>query len=385
MIRRASRLVARVLCSYGLAIALLGLLFLLTLMGTFSQIDNGLLEVRERYFESLWVRFEVGPLVAYLPGGALVMALLGVNLIAGGIVRLRLRASNAGVVVAHLGILWMLVAGLVEYLASTKGQLALLEGQAGDQYVNPGEWEIAVSRDGGRIEYVVPHRDFMRLSPGGTARFSHPDLPFSFAIDTPYANSMVERLPLAGSDDIVATPRYELVGLDRDKNEARDVAGCYITLFPGPGRPGERRILWARSRLPLTWRDDSGELFRFDLRRRRYQLPFTVRLDDFRKDDHPGTSMARSFESDVTVLEQGLESERITVSMNQPLRFKGHTLYQSSWGEAGDGRLYSQFSVVWNPADRWPEWACYVIAAGLLLHFARKLLRFVRQTSGVRS
>jgi hypothetical protein len=67
--------------------------------------------------------------------------------------------------------------------------------------------------------------------------------------------------------------------------------------------------------------------------------------------------------------------------MNQPLRHEGFTLYQSSWGPSnarpGDP-LFSTFSVVRNPADQWPLYSCLTIAAGLLLHFVRKLLGYLR-------
>ena len=41
-------------------------------------------------------------------------------------------------------------------------------------------------------------------------------------------------------------------------------------------------------------------------------------------------------------------------------------------------RMFSVFAVVRNPSDQWPLYACIVIAAGMLMHFGRKLLRYVR-------
>ena len=39
---------------------------------------------------------------------------------------------------------------------------------------------------------------------------------------------------------------------------------------------------------------------------------------------------------------------------------------------------FSTLSVVRNPADQYPLYSCIIIAAGLILHFARKLTRYVR-------
>jgi hypothetical protein len=73
--------------------------------------------------------------------------------------------------------------------------------------------------------------------------------------------------------------------------------------------------------------------------------------------------------------------QTVKISMNQPLRESGYTLYQSGFIEpdAGGGRWWSTFSVVRNPADRVPLWSCLVIAAGLFLHFSQKLVRHVRR------
>ena len=95
---------------------------------------------------------------------------------------------------------------------------------------------------------------------------------------------------------------------------------------------------------------------------------------------HPGTGMAKAFESDVLKIKDGA-TQKVRISMNQPLRESGYTLYQSSFREPSamtGGRWESTFSVVRNPADRVPLWSCMVITAGLLLHFGQKLVRHVK-------
>jgi ABC-type transport system involved in cytochrome c biogenesis permease subunit len=65
-----------------------------------------------------------------------------------------------------------------------------------------------------------------------------------------------------------------------------------------------------------------------------HPLPFSVKLIDFRKEDHPGTRIAASFESDVEIddPERGLTLRR-TIAMNRPLRYRGYTLFQSGYVE----------------------------------------------------
>jgi cytochrome c biogenesis protein ResB len=62
------------------------------------------------------------------------------------------------------------------------------------------------------------------------------------------------------------------------------------------------------------------------------ELPFTVKLMDFRKIDYPGISMAAGFESDVQVSDpkRGLILMR-KISMNNPLRYRNFSLFQASY------------------------------------------------------
>ncbi len=62
------------------------------------------------------------------------------------------------------------------------------------------------------------------------------------------------------------------------------------------------------------------------------ELPVAIKLLDFRKIDYPGTQMAAGFESDVQLSdpERGLVLVR-KISMNNPLRYRGYSFYQSSF------------------------------------------------------
>jgi cytochrome c biogenesis protein ResB len=112
----------------------------------------------------------------------------------------------------------------------------------------------------------------------------------------------------------------------------------------------------------------------------RYPLPFTIELVKATRLDHPRTTMAKAFSSDVIVADdQGRRP--VKIEMNAPLRYKGYVLFQSQMNpvptEAGTV-LTSGLSTVRNPSDHWPTWSCIVIAIGLLIHFLMKLSRYTR-------
>ncbi|MBI4323330.1 MAG: cytochrome c biogenesis protein CcsA [Candidatus Omnitrophica bacterium] len=71
---------------------------------------------------------------------------------------------------------------------------------------------------------------------------------------------------------------------------------------------------------------------RVEYRPAQRELPVTVKLLDFRKTEYPGTQMAASFESDVEVTDpqRGAILMR-KISMNNPLRYRGFSFYQSSY------------------------------------------------------
>lgn len=100
-------------------------------------------------------------------------------------------------------------------------------------------------------------------------------------------------------------------------------------------------------------------------------LPFHIKLLDFRRITYPGTDMAARYESDVLVIDGALAWPAF-IKMNQPLRYKGYTFYQSSFEEMQGGDA-SVLTVVHNPGRLLPYIASTILAAGLLLHLVRRL------------
>ncbi len=103
------------LSGFPLATALLLLLGLLTWFATLEQIDKGLYPTLNKYFhwKSIGLLPEInGKLLPLpLPGGYWVSALLVLNMTLGGIVRIRKGWRQAGNIISHFGIIFMLLGG----------------------------------------------------------------------------------------------------------------------------------------------------------------------------------------------------------------------------------------------------------------------------------
>jgi cytochrome c biogenesis protein ResB len=375
--------VVRVLGSFGLAVALLVLLLVLTFLGTLEQAHKSLYDVQAEYFESIVhiYRIELTDSLSIplpLPGAYLILALLAVNLVVGGILRMRRSLSNAGVFIIHGGILLLLLGSFVEYHWSQKGHMSIREGQTAGEFESYFDWEVAITEhlaNGGVREYVIPHETFAELDDGETARATSDRLPFEVVLSNFIRNA--RPYTVASSDG--GEPR---VGLDRvppDSEKAeRNMAGLTVQLVPRSG-PRHEVLLWAAQSYPARV-EIEGRPWEIDLRHKRWPLPFEITLDDFQMERHPGTSMASRFSSYVTKAERG-ESTKIHISMNEPLRTEGYTLYQSGWGppDAPPGtKLFSTLSVVRNPSDYVPWYSWTIILIGLVWHFGTKLSRHIR-------
>jgi len=382
-----------VLGSYGLACFLLLDLFLLTWFGTLDQVQNGLYEAQKKYFES-WYVVQTTPVPLVLPGGLTCMGLLAVNLIVGGLVRIQKSTRTAGVIVIHLGIGLLLASGFVKLYHSEDGQLTLYEpvldsrgnvvvaGDESDEFQSYYLWEVAIwdaAQTGPVQEHLIPNEEIVDLVDGRTRRFTSPALPFDLELSGFLPNSLPQpKGPMWEAE----SPTVDGYALDQQPTEAeaeRNVAGITVRLRDHATGNERVDLLHAFQFNPVTF-ESGGRTWAVDLRHTRFPMPFTIRLEDFRKEDHPGMTMARSYESDVTKIVAGSE-QKVRIQMNEPLRSGGLVLFQSSYGPSngrpGD-RMFSVFSVVRNPSDHWPLYACIVIGIGLLMAFIPKLLKFIR-------
>ena len=114
------------------------------------------------------------------------------------------------------------------------------------------------------------------------------------------------------------------------------------------------------------------------LRRQRTYLPFSIELLDFKKVMYPGTEIAKSYSSDVNLIEAGI-SKHILIKMNEPLRHKGYTFYQSSFIESSEGET-TVLAAVKNYGRIFPYISSIIMCIGLLIHLILKLPNlFIKQ------
>lgn len=129
----------------------------------------------------------------------------------------------------------------------------------------------------------------------------------------------------------------------------------------GAGQPAK---VWVRKHMPVTQTLDDRQ-FLLVFTDATVPLGFALKLDEFTAGRYPGSHVPRSFESQVTIIdrEAGREQPRV-ISMNNPTKYGGYTLFQSSFteGERG-GADTSVLSVSRNPG----KWIVFTGYFGLIV------------------
>ncbi len=382
-----------VLSGFGLATITMLLLALLTWFATLEQIDNGLYPTLTKYFDwrSAFLLPEInGKMVPLpLPGGYWVCVVLLVNLILGGIIRIRKGWRHYGNLIAHFGIIFMLVGGGVSHHFSERGNMAVGEGESSNAAEDYFEYVVEVTeiKDGkaGTV-HVIRGKDIEDLDGANARIFRLPDMPF----DLELTGFMKNAVPVSASERAPDRQQFIADGyflmekpkLPKAEEAERFTAGTYARILKRDGTKSDPFILAGASFHPFSYRLDD-RVFTVDMRKRLWPMPFTLKLDKFTAAFHPGTMRPAKFVSNVTRIENGGEA-KVTIQMNEPMRYEGLTFFQASYGPPGAGpgdKMYSVFEIVRNPSDKWPEYSLWIVSFGMAVTFLIKLGTFLAGTS----
>ena len=119
------------------------------------------------------------------------------------------------------------------------------------------------------------------------------------------------------------------------------------------------------------------------LRFQREYKPYSMHLHEVRADMYLGTGIPRNYSSDLQLVDPAREVDhRVSIRMNEPLRYGGETFYQSGYDDgvrSGTGVKATTLQVVANVGWMIPYIACMIVATGLLAQFSLTLVRFLKR------
>jgi hypothetical protein len=363
------------LISYNLTVVCLLVLIILTFWGTLYQVEEGLYATKQRFFNS-WF-FLTGGFLPF-PGARLILWISFINLLCVILFRFTYRWSRAGMLLIHLGIMLLLVGSGATFHFSQDSNLTLKEGEGTNVSVDYHKWELALWTQTVRGDTTlrkVEAKDINHLIKGGRLSFASLNLEATVTEYYPNCKALKAKDTPPAEQTINASGILRLEPQKPSPDPAWNSPGLIISLS-GKNEPDDnpRKILLYAGDIYPTPLSLNKKLTYCSLRRRTLTLPIILRLIDFQKTEHPGTSMARGFQSRVVMSTGKLERE-VVISMNKPLRHKDYTFYQSSYSQSEQGET-STLAVVRNPGRLIPYIASLVIGLGLIIHFCIMLWKY---------
>ncbi len=351
--------IVKISYSLKLTVICLILLTVLTIWGTIYQTDFGLYSAKLKFFTS-WI-FLAGGFIP-LPGGALVLSVLFLNLSSALVFRIGFRLKNIGNILTHLGILILLIGGFFTFLFSEESVLVLKEGEKSLWSNSYHDWELSVWKD---VEGI---RHFANISMSDLSIdeiINFPDFPIKIKVKKKFRNSSAFRNREDMSDPDILNSSG-IISVDEKEAETEPEANVPALILYS-GDLGKNILLYAGERIP-TSANIEGDLYSFSLRKLRKKLPVEIGLIDFKIKKYPGSEIVKSYESTVEIRHADLK-RKVIISMNKPLRYKDYTFFQSSYQITPTGVEYSVLAVVKNTGRLLPYISSIIVFAGMLFHF----------------
>lgn len=345
---------------------ILPFMMILLVIGTIAQKEIGLYAAQREFFGSFVVF--LGPIP--FPAGLTLMGLFLINLLAKFLFRSTWSWQKSGTIISHFGVLILVAGGAVTAFDSQEGFLTIEEGRSSSTIEDYHARDLVIthiSADGKdkSVLFTLPHtslREGLRLAPDAIK-------PVSLRIDRYCYNCAIERRPEESQDGWERPGKFMmLVPVPADPQDEKNMAGIEFTAL-AQGRHDTKHLTFdGFPKPPVIPAPDTKGGYQVTIERAKRPLPFSVTLESFDRDVHPGTDMAKSYASRVVVTDakNGLSFPAI-IEMNEPLRYRGYTLYQSSFDESGE-RPFTVLTVVKNRGRIFPYIASLLIAVGLLIH-----------------
>jgi len=268
-------------------------------IATFYESSHGTAAAQRDFYQTRWF--------------TALLSLLAVNIFLSMLKRYPWSRHQAGFVMAHVGIVLLLVGSLVSLHRGLDGTVALYEGD-GTRAVTLRERALTVDLAGRPHSFPA---DFDSRPP-------RPDRPVVFAVpETRVTLVADDYAPHAEVNDGTLRPA------PLPSREERRSPAVRVRFDSPAGGTASAWVPWGGS----VGADLAEGQALVSFGEREVPLPFQLTLLDFRADTYPGSRRPASYESRVRIEERdGTRSEHL-ISMNHPLHRDGYVFFQASFVE----------------------------------------------------
>ncbi|MBM4022404.1 MAG: cytochrome c biogenesis protein ResB, partial [Planctomycetes bacterium] len=304
---------------------------------------------------------------------------------------------RGGNVLIHVAVGLLMVGQFVFGDRQIEERMTIVEGRRTNVACRTDEVELAIIETVGDEDRVTGLSDRLLKARSGGPPITTDGLPFEIEVVDYFPNSTVVRVGPAARNRATSGLGEQWLAAGRPPeggaSSRTNIASAYVKLLErSSGRDlgtylvsqflGDQSQLFGGGEADQcdTLRADDRD-WRLQLRFRREYKPYTLQLDDVRRINYSASETPRDYSSYVTFTDAatgGTQQGRIW--MNNPVRYRGETFYQSSYSEVdlGDGKRAEMtgLQVVENAGWLVPYVACVLAFWGMLVHFGGTFLRY---------
>ncbi len=304
--------------------------------------------------------------------------------------------KQGGNVLLHIGVGLLMVGQFVFGDRQTEQRLSMVEGQTTNSFVNLDQVELTFieKKTGEELVTAIPGSR-LQSAAASNSLIEDESLPVDIRVLAFYPNSTLADV---SSDNMAnAGTGLQTAAIERPKSggvdAAMNVASAYVELLDKDSGASLGKHLVSQlfsDRAMLSRGGSADDLFdsvavgdkqfQLGLKFHREVKPYWVHLEDFRRTTYSGTQTPRDYSSFVRIIADDTgEDRRERIWMNNPLRYRGETFYQSSFDTLPSGQEVTSIQVVRNSGWLIPYVACSITALGMLAHFLGTLTRFLKR------
>lgn len=339
-------------------------LMILLVVGTIAEQQSGLYYAQKNYFSVyFFLLFGFIP----LPGTYTTLTIIFINLIC-KLMTDKWSVKKLGTLVTHISGLALLIGGFLTAHYSTEGYMDLTQTHSKNHFSDYNDLELVLN--GGSKQVVFSKKDLVKNN-----TVVSKDIGFKASV-TDYC----EHCKLV-TDANNQSQHLEPLPKPKDNEERKTIVGVNIE-NANPNLTSNKTsdtlqgtIIYLITNHPQPYKILlHGTAYDLSLRHTRTALPFEITLEQFKPLMHPGTEIAKSYESDVILHDASNQNKKwhAKISMNNPLRYKGYTFYQASYYVENNNYI-SVLAVVYNVGQSFPYIASILLCIGILLHLTQRL------------
>lgn len=339
----------------SIAFYTLPVLMIILLFGTLAQGWIDLYQAQQIFFSSAFIW--LGPIP--VPGTPCLLGIILLSLVLKFIFHSNWCWNKVGIHLSHLGVIILLCGAVATVWFAEEGSITLMHDQENRIITDFHERRLNISVDNQKVLSL----NASELKDG--LFLDSPLLPFHIRIMDSCRDCVVMPVPSPPTDAHGMAKAARLTEQQSNTPNETMIYGISFRINGADPVQDGLYMLLDVSHKPVIIRYNE-HIYQISFDKTVRELPFGIILNDFERTYYPGTDKAKSFSSQITV-QDGNTSWPTALEMNKPLRYKGYTLFQSSFVDSPEGTA-SVLTVVKNQGWIFPYFGTVIIFLGLLLH-----------------